>query len=78
MEKITMIKTKDGKIHKSEEEAQNYVVDKICAVLDNQLLGIHEVHPWWTRSHIMEIVAYMAKDYEKAKRMVKELNNVFE
>ena len=78
MKKIEMVQTNDGKLFSCLEDAELHIVDKICEVLDNNLKGIEKKYPWFIRSHVFEIVQYMAGDYKKTKDLINKLNKTFE
>lgn len=78
MKKIEMVETNDGKLFSCQEDAELHVVGKICEVLDDSLTGVEKKYPWFTRSHVLEIIQYMAGDYKKTDGLITQLNNTFE
>lgn len=78
MKKVEMILTNDGKLFTCMENAEIHIVGKICEVLENNLKGIEKKYPWFTRSHVFEIVDYITGDYKKTEELIAQLNKTFE
>ena len=77
MKKIELIQTNDGKTFRDIKDAEYYIVGKVRERFDAQLNGITD-NGKLKRDHVIDIILYLIPDYESAKRLIEDLNNIFE
>lgn len=77
MKKIELIQTNDGKTFRDIKDAEYYIADKVREAIDKRLTGITD-NGKLKRDHVIDIILYLIPDYESAKRLIGDLNNIFE
>jgi len=77
VKKIELIQTNDGKTFRDIKDAEHYIADKVREAIDKWLTGITD-NGKLKRDHVIDIILYLIPDYENAKSLIKDLNDVFE
>lgn len=78
VEKITMWKTSDGKLHKTVMDAAGHVSDRVCETISNLLAQGLGSNSRFTANDLYTIVVALAGDYPAAKRLVDALKKAYD
>ena len=77
--KVTRYQTKDSKLHKTEKDAKDHVVNNVCEFLNKQLKPLTKDNcgiSYATDLH--KIILHLAGDYNIITKFIAELNKVYE